>query len=137
MLISLLPEEAERQKQLGYAVKDGKLCASPTTHKCPHISPDGLCRIHFTPDKPFGCIASPFTLNKANTLIIRNRYSMMKCHGEGDYAYRVFRASLDLIFGKEEAQRICDYYDHNDGDLTAYMTKENYDRIIYLDSLKH
>lgn len=137
VLISLLPDEAERQKQLGYAVKDGKLCASPTTHKCPHISPDGLCRIHFTPDKPFGCIASPFTLNKANTLIIRNRYSMMKCHGDGDYAYRVFRASLDLIFGKEEAQRICDYYDHNDGDLTAYMTKENYDKIIYLDSLKH
>lgn len=137
VLISLLPDEEKRQEELGFKVKDGKLCASSSTHKCPHIQPDGLCKIHFTPDKPFGCIASPFTLTKGNTLIIRNRYSRMKCFGDGEYSYKVFRASLDLIFGKEEAQRICDYYDRNDGDLIAYMPKANYEKIIYLDSLKH
>lgn len=137
VLISLLPGEAERQKELGFAVRDGKLQACPTTHKCPHLRPEGLCKLHYTADKPFGCIASPFTLNKAGTLILRNRDSLMKCHGSGDYAYRVFRASLDIIFGEEEAQRICDWYDTHDGDMTAYIPKENYEKIVYLDSLKH
>ena len=136
VLISLLPNEVIRQEQLGFAVEGGKLQASTVTGKCPHLHLNGLCRLHFTSDKPFGCIASPFTFNSAGTLILRNRYNMMKCHGSGDYAYRVFRASLDIIFGYDEAQRICDYYDSNDGDLEAFISRANFEKIKYLDSLK-
>jgi 16S rRNA G966 N2-methylase RsmD len=138
VLISLLPDEAETQQKKGYSVSDGGLLqADFRTKKCPHINKIGFCALHGTPDKPFGCIASPFTLNQANTLIIRNRYSLMKCHSEkGDYAYRVFRASLNLIFGKEESERICTYYDKNDGDIDAFITNETYQKLKYLDNLK-
>lgn len=138
VLISLLPEEAKRQVEMGFVVKDNKLCPDKKTGKCPHLNECGLCDIHFTPDKPFGCIASPFTLNKADTLVIRQRYSRMKCHGEGEYAYKTFRASLDLILGKEEAQRICDYYDQgNTGDVQTEISLETYKKLVYLDGLKH
>jgi hypothetical protein len=138
VLISLLPNEAEAQQKKGYSVSEGGLLqADSKTKKCPHIDNIGFCALHNTLDKPFGCIASPFTLNQANTLIIRNRYSLMKCHSEkGDYAYRVFRASLNLIFGNEEAERICTYYDKNDGDIDAFISKETYRKLKYLDNLK-
>lgn len=62
----------------------------------------------------------------------------MKCHGEGEYAYKTFRASLDLILGEEEAQRICDYYDQgNTGDVQTVISRETYKKLIYLDRLKH
>ena len=138
VLISLLPEEAKRQVETGHTVKGNKLCPDSVTGKCPHLNESGLCDIHFTPDKPFGCIASPFTLNKADTLVIRQRYSRMKCHGEGEYAYKAFRASLDLILGKEEAQRICDYYDQgNAEDVETTISRATYKRLAYLDGLKH
>lgn len=138
VLISLLPQEAKRQVELGCKVTDNKLCPDNETGKCPHLNDCGLCDIHFTPDKPFGCIASPFTLNKSNTLVIRHRYSRMKCHGDGEYAYKTFRASLDLILGKEEAQRVCDYYDQgNSEDIYANISRANIKRLAYLDGLKH
>jgi hypothetical protein len=67
-----------------------------------------------TPDKPFGCIASPFTLNRSGTLVVRNRYRMLVCYvpkareDRDDHppAFEAFRASLDLIYGDEEAARI-------------------------------
>lgn len=138
VLISLLPEEAKRQVEMGFAVKGNKLCPSAETGKCPHLTENGLCDIHFTPDKPFGCIASPFTLNKANTLVIRQRYSRMKCHGDGEPAYKVFRPSLDLIFGKEKAQEICNQYDNGmKDDIHTEISEATYKKLIYLDSLKH
>lgn len=138
VLISLLPEEAKRQVEIGCVVKDNKLCPDSKTGKCPHLTESGLCNIYFTPDKPFGCIASPFTLNKANTLVIRHRYSRMKCHGEGEYAYKTFRASLDFILGQQEAQRICDYYQQgNTEDIETEISRATYKRLAYLDGLKH
>ncbi|MCL1932352.1 MAG: hypothetical protein FWF53_00860 [Candidatus Azobacteroides sp.] len=136
VLVSLLPNEADYQQSKGFSVKNNLLQADFKTGKCPHIDKAGFCALHGTSNKPFGCIASPFTLNSANTLIIRNRYNMMKCHGTGDYAFRVFRSSLNLIFGENEAQRICDYYESNDGDLEAWVPRENYNKLTFLDSIK-
>ncbi len=137
ILVSLLPDEQECQIAAGHTVKDGLLQPDSKTGKCPHKQSDGLCRVHGTTLKPFGCIASPFTLNGSDTLIIRNRYSLMKCHGEGEPAYRCFRSSLDLIFGDEEAGRICAQLEANNGDVRADMPAASYWALHYLDGLKH
>jgi len=137
ILISLLPDEQESHRQAGFDVKDGLLQADPKTGKCPHKLSSGLCGVHGTDMKPFGCIASPFTLNSNNTLIVRNRYTRMKCHGQGELAYKVFRASLDLIFGGDEAGRICAELDAGAGDIMATMPRKSYDALLYLDGLKH
>lgn len=100
---------------------------------------NGLCSLHYSQDKPFGCIASPFTINDNDTLIIRYRYSRMKCHGDGSYSYVAFRPSLDLIFGKDEAEKICNELDkHINDDVEIYgnISIDNYNKIKYLDGLK-
>lgn len=137
ILISLLPEEQERQTAAGYSVTDGLLQPDARTGKCPHKQANGLCGVHGTALKPFGCIASPFTLNFGGTLIVRNRYSMMRCHGQGEPAYKTFRASLDLIFGPEEAARVCVALDGGAGDVRATMPTTSYEALRYLDGLKH
>lgn len=78
-----------------------------------------LCSLHTTPDKPFGCIASPFTLNAKDTLVVRNRYRRLPCYirqAEHDHAtyppaFEAFRAGLDLIF-EDEAVRVVEYLEH-------------------------
>ena len=137
IMISLLPREVDVHTENGYPVEDGFLQADPVTGKCPHKQKDGLCSLHGKPDKPFGCIASPFTLNKSNTLIIRNRYNMMKCHGQGEPAYITFRASLDLILGNEEAERVCQELAKEEGkNIGANMPIDSFNKLKYLDSLK-
>ena len=137
ILISLLPEEEQKHKDKGFIVIDGLLQPNSKTRQCPHKLNNGLCGVHNTYLKPFGCIASPFTLNDSNTLIVRNRYSMLKCHGDGERAYKVFRASLDLIFGKGEAEILCKKLDEKEKDITALMPYESYKKLKYLDGLKH
>ncbi len=137
ILISLLPEEQEKYREKGYDVKDGLLQPNKETGMCPNKLPLGLCGVHYTDMQPFGCIASPFTLNNSDTLIIRNRYSLMKCHGKGEPAYKTFRKSFDLIFGKEEAERVCLLLDKTDNDITAKMPHKSYINLKYLDELKH
>lgn len=101
ILISLLPKEIAIQENAGYKTENGLLLADPYTGKCPHKQANGLCSVHSTELQPFGCKLSPFTLNKGRTLIVRYRYIMLKCYGSGEPAYKTFRSSLDLIFGKE------------------------------------
>ncbi len=136
VLISLLPEEAEAHQAKGYAVGAGKLLPDPITGKCPHKAVDGLCRVHGTSMKPFGCVASPFNLNPSGTLIIRNRYSLMKCHGKGAEAYKVFRASLDLLFGVEEADRVTKKLDAGKEDVVATLAPGVAGKMAYLDEVK-
>ncbi len=61
----------------------------------------------------------------------------MKCHGEGLPAYVTFRESLDLIFGKKESLRICELLGKEKKDIIATVTRNNYNKIKYLDSVKH
>ena len=136
IIVSLLPEEEITQRNNGFDVVDGLLQADPDTKMCPHQLPSGLCNVHGTTLKPFGCIASPFTLNGNDTLIIRHRYIKFKCHGVGEPTYKTFRASLDLIFGIEESQRICDLLDQGSDDFYAKISEDNYLKLKYLDGLK-
>ena len=132
IMVSLLPEEEKLQRDNGYDVRNGFLQADPKTKMCPHQASNGLCRVHGTELKPFGCIASPFTLNKNDTLIIRYRFSLFKCHGSGDPAHITFKTSLDLIFGIEESDRICKMLHKSRGDFAAKISEENYLRLKYL-----
>lgn len=136
-LITIHPSEEERIKARGGIVVNGLLQA--VNGKCPFKGGNHLCQLHFTPDKPFGCIASPFTLNKNGTLIVRNRYKMLKCFRDGGDvpAYVNFRPSLDLIFGKNEADRICKALDEGTGDFYAKMPKEAYSILMDNDDIKH
>jgi len=136
ILISLLPNEAELQLARGFNVIDGLLQPDPMTGKCPHKLSNGFCGVHGTELKPFGCIASPFTLNDNDTLIIRNRYSKMRCFGSGEPAYKTFRASLDLILGQEESERVCQLLETTNSDVKATISESVYQAIRYLDGLK-
>jgi hypothetical protein len=106
---------------------------------CPFKTSEHLCRLHDTPNKPFGCVASPFTLNKNNTLIVRNRYKLLRCYNDGPKlpAYKAFRASLDLIFGDLEATRICCHLDNGGGDIVALMPELSWIILRDNDKVKH
>ena len=138
-LITIHPSEQPRIEARGGAVIDGLLQPRPGERRCPFKTADHLCGLHGTPDKPFGCIASPFTLNRNDTLIVRHRYTRLKCYNDGARlpAYVAFRASLDLLFGPDEAQRICDHLDAGDGDLLATMPRATYNLLHDNDAIKH
>jgi hypothetical protein len=76
-----------------------------TGDRCPHQDPVGLCALHGSPDKPLGCVASPFVLNEKDLLVVRNRYRLLRCYDTPDAvpAYVAFRAGLERIFGAAEA----------------------------------
>ena len=75
---------------------------------CPFKTDSGLCSVHN--DKPFGCRVSPFTLTKNNTLIVRNRYRLLKCYRRKDIkkipVYKAHKESLLLLFGEKGVKRI-------------------------------
>lgn len=138
-LITIHPSEEQKLKD-NYKVniENGLLQPSKGEKRCPFKSEENLCSLHYTDDKPFGCIASPFTLNKNNTLIVRNRYKLLKCYNDGNKipAYKAFRESLNLIFGREEAERVCKELDSSNKDVIAYISKENYEKLVTNDQIK-
>ena len=136
IMVSLLPEEEKWHKKNGFGVLNGFLLPDKITKKCPHKLPTGLCSLHNTEFKPFGCIASPLTLNSKNTLIIRYRYSRLKCYGTGDYAYNTFKESLILLFGLQETANIIYQIENYHNDIFANMDMDIYNKLKYLDSLK-
>jgi hypothetical protein len=122
--ITVHPSEVDRLARHGVVIAEGLLQPQPGSRTCPFQTPTHLCGLHETPDKPFGCIASPFTLTGNDTLIIRNRYKLLKCYKDGNPplpAYIAFRASLDYLFGAEEAARIAAHLDAGGGDMPAVL----------------
>lgn len=133
--ITIHPTEEPRIIALGVAVEDGMLQPRDGERVCPFKSAEThLCALHESEEKPFGCVASPFTLNRNGTLIVRNRYRQLKCYKDGDRipAYRAFSASLELIFGPEEAARITAHLDAGGGDMEATIPEAS--RTILLDN---
>lgn len=119
--IAIHESERERIVALGGVVVAGIL---QTPNKvCGFKMPEGFCGLHLSGQKPFGCIASPFVLNKNDTLIVRNRYKLLRCYDVGPRlpAYVAFRASLDLILGTKQAWFICAALDEGAGDLPAVV----------------
>jgi hypothetical protein len=107
-MITIHPSEVRRVERAGGVVVDGLLLPRVGERQCPFQDGDYLCGLHGTAAKPFGCIASPFTLNENDTLIVRNRYRMLPCYKtEGaPPAYKAFFDSLRLIFGQDAANDI-------------------------------
>ena len=141
LLICLLPDEVEYQNNNGFKTINGKMCADEKTKRCPHQNKLGCCDLHYTGHKPTGCIVSPFKINKNNTLIIRYRYVMMKCRVKdsevgGDFAYNVFKPSLIKIFGEEQTNEIITKLKNNVQNIVAYVDKNMYDKLNYLEKLK-
>ena len=72
--------------------------------------------------KPFGCIASPFTLTKRDVLVVRNRYRLLRCYRDGVLpAYRAFASSLVLLFGADVANILTEHLDRGGGDIWLPM----------------
>ncbi len=116
-------------KQLGVKVVDGLIVANDKG-LCPFKDNTGLCKLHTTAWKPFGCIASPFTLNNNNTLIVRNRYKLLRCYKNGTIpAYKNFSMSLYLLFGNQ-TQKLIEHLDKYSDDLTLPMGKTVYQKLI-------
>lgn len=108
-------------KRQGSQIKDGML---KLTEKkgCQFQDKElGLCALHPLGVKPFGCIASPFTLNKNKTLCLRRHYTSLTCFKSGRTtgvpAYKNFRVSLVKIFGEEVTEIITKHLDSGWGDL--------------------
>ena len=100
------PHEQERIAALGADVKNGYIVADER-NLCPFKTDSGQCSIHT--QKPFGCRASPFTLNSNGTLIVRNRYRRLKCYKSPHKALPAYEAhywSLCQIFGNDTADEI-------------------------------
>lgn len=138
-MITIHPSEIDTIEARGGVIDNGLLQPKQGEKRCPFKTDEHLCGLHFTDDKPFGCIASPFTVNKNNTLIVRNRYRMLKCYNDGKKmpAYEAFRASLDLLFGDDEAERICEHLSNGGGDMIAQMPYANHKMLIENDNIKH
>ena len=90
--------------------------------RCTFKTAEHLCGIHEA-GQPFGCAASPFTLNKSRTLIVRNRYRMLKCYrAEGAIpAYLAHGRSLAAILGPEVAAQLTTHLDSSGGDIRALI----------------
>ena len=139
ILITIHPSEQGRIEARGAVVREGLLQPRGGERRCPFKTEADLCGLHETPDKPFGCIASPFTLNDNGTLIVRNRYKLLRCYDDGPRlpAYRAFEASLKLLFGAAEAGRIAAHLDAGGGDLIAAMPAAAYAMLGDNDAIKH
>ena len=124
-LVAVVPAQAGIIAAHGGVVSGGLLV--PRCGRCAFQHGDThLCAVHATQAKPWGCIASPFTVNARDTLIVRNRYRLLKCFKAGKKlpAYVAFRASLDLLFGQAGAAGICAHLDGGGGDIAAGMRPE-------------
>lgn len=137
-MITINPDEQARIEALGGVVIDGLLQPRPGEKGCPFKS-EGLCGLHQSGEKPWGCVASPFTLNKAGTLIIRNRYRMLPCFkhdGPKAPAYETFRSSLAIIFGEDETDRIVAHLAGGGGDLIAKVDPAIKAKLVQNDQIK-
>lgn len=138
-LITIHPSEQAAVEAAGGTVRDNLLVA--VNRRC-SFQQNGLCGLHESDAKPFGCIASPFTLNKGGTLVVRNRYRRLRCYrddrdGPAPPAYHAFRASLDLIFGPTVAQQLVDHLDAGGGDIRLPARADAYHKLIDNDRIKH
>jgi len=130
--VYVTPDEAINlhKKYKVKTTKDGFLIPEKGCKLCPFKGKTYECNIHFTPNKPIGCIVSPFALNKNNTLIIRHRYIHLPCRDDsGKPAYKAFRDSLVKIFGRKQTNKLWEHLDAGGGDLTLRMDNKVYNDI--------
>jgi len=136
ILVTIHISERDRIESLGPTVQNGFIQADKRG-LCPFKTDDGFCCIH-KKWKPFGCRASPFTLNKNGTLIIRNRYRLLRCYAcKGSLpAYKAHRWSLEQIFGETEAERIAGLSANGANKFPAHMPIVHYWMLLDNDAAK-
>lgn len=137
ILVTIHPSEQQAIEDAGGTVRHGLL--DSVNKRCPFkLTGSELCSLHNTDRKPFGCISSPFTVNNNNTLIIRNRYKLLRCYDDGKRlpAYVAFRSSLNMLFGDTESARICRHLDDGGGDIIASMPATIYFMLVDNDNIK-
>lgn len=137
IMVTVHESEREAIEAKGCTVKDGFIVADKRG-LCPFKSDDGLCTIHGR-EKPFGCQASPFTLNEKGVLVVRNRYRLLKCFKcEGSKpAHEAHHWSLQAIFGDEEAARISKLAAAGEDRIQAMMGVREYRMLVANDDAKH
>ena len=127
--------EAVKLRELGAVVDSETGRVAPVCRRCPFQSTaNHLCQLHNTEAKPKGCIISPFTINKNNTLIVRNRYRLLPCFkAEGSKpVYEAHSQSLVEMFGEKNAQLI---FESAKEEKEGYLMLEIEDSLAA--SLKH
>lgn len=137
-MVTVHHTERDQLAALG-AEFDGPFLRPSPTGGCP-FKRDGLCSLHVAGAKPFGCVASPFTLNRSGTLVIRNRYKLLPCYrGNGPKApaYVTFFSSLVAIFGTEAARSVRDHLARGGGDVWAVPLPGVAKILIDNDEVKH
>lgn len=130
--VAIIAGEQKRIQKLGGRIVNGLLMPRYGEKKCPFKSEEHLCRLHSKRSKPFGCIASPFILNANDTLIVRNRYKLLRCYRGGAEplpAYEAFRASLGLIFGVANGKNVVRRLKESEEDIYAWMPIQSYNAL--------
>jgi len=131
-LITIHASEQKAIETLGGCVdKSGFLQPRSGERRCPFKTTNDLCGLHGTTNKPFGCVASPFTLSRRGCLIVRNRYRLLKCFkAEGAIpVYKAHSGSLFAIFGNIEGQRLVTHFDNGGGDTSAKINVNTYNML--------
>jgi len=126
--------EAPAIRRLGVKVKDGFIQPRSGERVCPFKTKGHLCSLFKKPERPMGCIVSPFALNRTGTLIIRNRYKLhLPCYDPegGQPAYKVFRSSLVPLFGEGEVERLTKHLDAGGGDVSCYANRKVYHMMVH------
>lgn len=113
--------------------KDGVL-KTRKDGKCFFQNEVGHCGVHFEQNKgqqvkPRSCSISPWMLTKNGRLIIRNRYTLLRCYRAEPAlpAYTAFRAGLVLLFGEDKAKEMVDHFENGGGDFRAEISEERYE----------
>jgi Fe-S-cluster containining protein len=127
--VAIALREEHYIKSLGMKVKNGLLQPKQGETRCPFQRRNGLCKIHKR--KPIGCAISPFNLTVNSIVIVRYRNLCMNCFKNGTIpAYKVFRKSLEAMFGKKETRGICEDLDDGCGDVQAMMFGDVWEDLI-------
>ena len=137
LLVTIHPSEQNFFEQLGAKIDENSFIIPDSRGLCPFKQNDGTCGIHTR--KPFGCAASPFTLNSKDTLIIRNRYRLMPCYKERKKipAYKAHQESLRKILGDENTDYLTKYLDEGgEKDILLNIPYSNYRRLKDNDQFK-
>ncbi len=137
IMVTVHDTEKEYYKNLGVIIVNNFIQPDKTTGLCPFKNLNGLCNIHL--NKPFGCKVSPFTLNSNGTLIIRNRYRLLKCYNTqlSVPAYKAHGRSLKQIFGNKITAKIIDSVKQNDKFYYVEINFSIYKILLENDMVKH
>jgi hypothetical protein len=137
IIVSVLPEEEKVLTEQGAEIVNGQIQA--VDKRCPFkLKGSELCALHDKGLKPFGCRVSPFSLNKTGTLIIRNRYRLMRCYNAGPKipAYIAFAQSLITLIGGRHYGILKMYLDNGGGNMMFTVSKELINKLRLNETLK-